>query len=293
MESAVKRPRVSVILPVFNGRNTLLAAVQSIVDQSFLDWELIVLDDGSTDGCVNDLVDLKDSRIRVQSDGLRKGLATRLNEGIDLSSGFYIARMDADDLCFPGRLEKQVSYLDAHPEIDLLACKVMGFLVADDQVSVSLLPYCQTHAELIASPWRGIYMPHPSWIGKSEWFRTYRYGLPEVIRAEDQELLLRAMPKSTYYCMPDILLAYRLGPFNLSKSLLARRELYKAQLDIFLKRGQLSFIFKSSWVTMQKIIYDFSRAILPTAFFLRRGLGDPIAKMSLSEFHMLMKKYGD
>ena len=82
-------PKVSIILPVFNGRATLLSAVQSIVDQDYLDWELIILDDGSTDGSTSALERLGDLRIKVHIDGLRKGLATRLNEGIHCSKALY------------------------------------------------------------------------------------------------------------------------------------------------------------------------------------------------------------
>ena len=284
-------PKVSIILPVFNGGATLLSAVQSIIDQDYFDWELIILDDGSTDKCTSNLEKLGDLRIKVYVDGLRKGLAKRLNEGIDCSKGLYIARMDADDLCFPDRLKKQVAYLDIHPQIDLLATKALGFSNRGNQLLIGSLPYYEKHEELSASPWGGIYMPHPSWMGRAVWFRKYRYRMPEVLRAEDQELLLRAMPESQYHCLPDILLAYRQSSFNLQKSLLTRRELFKCQVGIFLARDQWRNLLKTFWVTLKKMSFDLLRSTLPFLTFSSFKQGSEISPAELNQFHLLIKKY--
>ena len=251
------------------------------------------MDDGSTDGCTSALERLVDLRIKVHIDGLRKGLATRLNEGIDCSKGLYIARMDADDLCFPDRLKKQVDYLDAHPQVDLVATKALGFSNRGNQLLFGILPYYEKHEELCASSWSGIYMPHPSWMGRAAWFRKYRYRIPEVLRAEDQELLLRAMPESRYYCLPEALLAYRQGPFNLRKSLLARRELFKCQMNIFLMRRQWRCLLKTFWLTLQKISFDLLRSVLPFQIFSSLKRGGEITPAELNQFHVLIKKYQD
>jgi glycosyltransferase involved in cell wall biosynthesis len=284
-------PKVSIILPVYNGGATLISAVRSIVDQSYTDWEMIVLDDGSTDDYVRSLEELSDRRIKVQSDGLRKGLATRLNEGIDQSRGLYIARMDADDLCFPNRLEKQVDYLDDHPKIDLVATRAIGFSGNKGGLSFSMLPYREKHEQLCASPWDGIYMPHPSWMGRAVWFRRYRYRMPEVLRAEDQELLLRAMPESRYYCLPAVLLAYRQGSFQLRKSLLARRELFKCQINIFLGRRQWEFLLRTCWLTLQKMGFDLLRGSISNLATSKLKRSEDISPEKLGEFHLLLQKY--
>ena len=284
-------PKVSIILPVFNGRATLLSAVQSIVDQDYLDWELIILDDGSTDGCTSALERLVDLRIKVHIDGLRKGLATRLNEGIDCSKGLYIARMDADDLCFPDRLKKQVDYLDAHPQVDLVATKALGFSNRGNQLLFDILPYYEKHEELCASSWNGIYMPHPSWMGRAAWFRKYRYRMPEVLRAEDQELLLRAMPESRYYCLPEILLAYRQGSLQLQKSLLTRRELFKCQLKIFLGRRQWGYLLRTLWLTLQKMSFDLLRSAFPRLALSNVNRTEEISPEKLKQFYLILQKY--
>ncbi len=285
-------PRVSILLPIFNGVSTIKSAVQSIIDQEYQDWELIILDDGSTDESVRIIESIPDSRIKIISDGLHKGLATRLNEGIDLALGTYIARMDADDLCFPNRLDKQVLFLDSHPEIDLTACKTLAFNWDGALESIRLLPYHQTHNELIARPWRSIYMPHPSWLGKVAWFRQHRYGIPEVLRAEDQELLLRAMPESRYYCLPEILLAYRQGTFNLQKSLLARKGLYLSQMRIFHSRQEWIFMAKSSWIMLQKMIFDYLRALSISISLLKNKSSGEVPSLVIDQLNAMINKYG-
>src|SRR6266403_1681111 len=107
-------PDVSVVLSVRNGGTDLPRAIASILSQSFTNFELIAIDNGSTDETAQFLDQIGDSRVRVyhQEDA---GLAAALNRGILLARGRYIARQDHDDLALPTRLEKQVGFLDAHP----------------------------------------------------------------------------------------------------------------------------------------------------------------------------------
>ncbi|WEK03789.1 MAG: glycosyltransferase [Candidatus Devosia phytovorans] len=110
---------VSVIVPVYNGAATLAACIGSLLDQDQTDVEIIVIDDGSTD-CSSEIVSgFSDPRLRLFYQP-NAGLAATLSRGIDLACGRYVARLDADDIALPGRLRKQVSFLDAHPEITLL-----------------------------------------------------------------------------------------------------------------------------------------------------------------------------
>src|SRR5450830_847145 len=91
-------PLVTVAMPVYNAGKYLRLAVLSIVKQTFTDWEMLVIDDGSTDNAFDSIADIKDDRIRILRDGTNKGLAARLNEAIDLARGQYFARMDQDDV---------------------------------------------------------------------------------------------------------------------------------------------------------------------------------------------------
>ena len=228
-------PIVSIVLPVYNGGATLALALASLDRQTFREWELILIDDGSTDGCMAGFSS-SDSRVRIVQDGRNLGLAARLNQGIDLARGRYLARMDHDDIAYPGRLEAQMRFLDEHPEIDLTATKAILF--RNDGSPVGLFPFRRTHAEICAAPWRGFYFPHPTWMGRIEWFRRHRYRLPEIVRAEDQDLLLRSYSVSRFACLPQVLMGYRQTDLSLRKVLTARRNLARVQWSVNLDQGR-------------------------------------------------------
>jgi glycosyltransferase involved in cell wall biosynthesis len=227
-------PVVSIVLPVYNAGALLSQALASIFRQSFQEWELILIDDGSTDGCMADF-SVPDARVRVLQDGRNDGLAARLNQGIGLARGRYLARMDQDDIAYPERLAIQVKFLEEHSDIDLVATRALLFW--DDGSVIGLSPFRQTHDEICAAPWRGFFLPHPTWMGKIEWFRRYRYRIPENVRAEDQELLLRSYRASRFACLPEVLLGYRQLGLPLNKVLTSRKHLALAQWSVNMEQG--------------------------------------------------------
>jgi glycosyltransferase involved in cell wall biosynthesis len=227
-------PVVSIVLPVYNAGATLPLALASMVRQTYRDWELILIDDASTDGCVSGLGP-QDERVRIVREEKNGGLAARLNQGIDLARGRYLARMDQDDIAYPERLEAQVKFLERHPDIDLVAARTLLF--RNDGSAIGLSPLRRTHEEICAAPWRGFFLPHPTWMGKIEWFRRHRYRIPEVVRAEDQDLLLRSFRTSRFACLPEVLLGYRQPGLPLGKVLTARTNLARAQWSVNLSQG--------------------------------------------------------
>ncbi len=150
-QDAGSKPLITLAMPVHNAGRYLRPAVVSVLQQTFPDWELIIIDDGSLDGAVEAIRDIHDARIKVLSDGMNKGLAARLNEAIDLARGRYFARMDADDISYPDRLAKQLTLLEQNPEIDLCAVRCVA-IDAEDEL-VGILPYALTHEALYARPW--------------------------------------------------------------------------------------------------------------------------------------------
>jgi glycosyltransferase involved in cell wall biosynthesis len=266
----MRHPLVSVLLPVRNGARTLAIALASLRDQTFDDFEVLVLDDGSDDDSGRLAAAFGDPRIRVLADGRRRGLAARLNEGVRQARGSLLARMDADDLCFPRRLESQVRFLQQHPEVDLVGCGVVVFR-DQDEGTIGLLQSPATHEALIRRPWNNIPLPHPSWMGRRTWFERYPYRAPEVLRAEDQEVLLRALPHSRYACLPEVLLGYRQGAFNLRRTLVARRTLFAAQAGLFARRRQWAWVAVAAAVTVAKVAVDVVAALpgAQQAFFMR------------------------
>jgi len=277
-------PLVSVLLPCRNGARTLAVALRSVLHQTFNDFELLLLNDGSTDDSEIIARSFGDRRIRILGDGVGRGLPWRLNEGVIAARGRYIARMDADDVCFPMRFARQVAFLDAHPEVDLVGCRAVVFRDSGDVIG--LLPFALNHEALCARPWRSIPLPHPSWMGRRDWFVAHPYRLPEVRRAEDQELLLRSYPDSRYACLEEILLGYRQGPFQLQRTLVARRALLAAQLRLFAQRREWGNAVRAVALSSIKIVLD-ALAALPggdTLFFMRMGAPVSVAvKVALQQ----------
>ncbi|MCQ8847217.1 glycosyltransferase [Alteromonas stellipolaris] len=118
---ASEQPLISVVMPVYNAQNYILDALKSICDQTYQNLEIIVIDDGSTDSSkelIQSIADI-DNRLKLISRE-NKGLISSLNEGIEVSKGQYIARMDADDLSHPERLSRQIDYLEKHPEVGVI-----------------------------------------------------------------------------------------------------------------------------------------------------------------------------
>ena len=113
------QPAVSVILPIYNGAAHLAEAIESVLTQSFRDLELIAIDDGSSDDSAAIARAAADGRVRVIVQENR-GLAATLNRGLELAGGRYVARQDHDDIALPGRLERQVAFLDAHPAVAMV-----------------------------------------------------------------------------------------------------------------------------------------------------------------------------
>jgi glycosyltransferase involved in cell wall biosynthesis len=104
-------------MPVFNGERFLREAVESVLTQTHKELELLILDDGSTDSTPEILSSYKDSRIKVVRNETNLKLIRTLNKGLELASGSFVARMDADDVCFPKRIERQLSLFTSDPEL--------------------------------------------------------------------------------------------------------------------------------------------------------------------------------
>ena len=234
------RPLVSVAMPVFNGAKTLKVALKSVLHQTYDHWELWLIDDGSSDASAAVAREFQDPRIHVLADGGRQGHGLRLNEAIDLSRGEYIARMDQDDVSFPERFERQLAYLEDHPEIDLLGT---GALVFDAAGTIKgLFPLRTSHKEICRRPWGGFYLPHPTWMGRTAWFRKFRYGGPEAFRAEDQDLLLRSFEESQFACLPDVFFGYRQNDLPMKSVTAGRRSLARAVVREALCRRRYGWI---------------------------------------------------
>ncbi|HEY3926950.1 MAG TPA: glycosyltransferase family A protein [Candidatus Koribacter sp.] len=248
------RPRISVVMPVFNCEKTLETAVRSIVAQSFQDWELLIVDDGSSDRSREMARELRDERVRVVQDGLgNRGSAFRLNEGVDAARGEVIARMDGDDISFPQRLARQWEFLKKQPEVDLVGCSMVLFKNSGKLLGVQRARI--SHDEICGSTMRSCLLPHATWMGRTNWFRANRYDTRRR-RVEDRELLLRARGHSRFAGIDEVMYAYRVERVSIAKNALARREYAAALWQDAVRRGRPSEGILAAGAEMAKLLID-------------------------------------
>lgn len=213
------QPLVSVIMPFLNAGAGFRAALQSIQWQTYANWELLLCDDGSSDGSYELAASLDDPRMQVWSDGRRKGLAARLNECLDRTQGELIARMDADDISFPHRLARQVEFLLEHPEVDVAGCSMLIF--GEDGAPLGKRTAPVEHEQIVRNPAMGFGLAHPTWMARTAWYGRHRYD-PLALRYEDAELLYRAYPGSRFANLPEALYGYREMRHGFAKRLRTR-----------------------------------------------------------------------
>ena len=210
-------PRVSVILPVYNGEAYLRESVDSILAQTYADFELIAIDDGSRDGTAALLGAVRDPRVRVVHQE-NMGLALTLNKGIALARGEYIARQDADDISRPERLARQVEYMDAHP-----ACGLLGSwsVIQEDRVPTSRQHrHPCSNGELQLRILFDSFFVHSSvMMRRSALDRAGVYPTdPERNPPEDFDLWLRIARDHELANLPEPLLVYREVPGSISRT---------------------------------------------------------------------------
>ncbi len=208
-----------------NCGETLAVAIRSILNQTYKNWELLVVEDGSCDRTLEAARGFSDPRISVLFDDSHKGLVPRLNQAVAASHGEYFARMDADDVAYPERLERQMQYLQQHPEVDLLGCAMLMF--KDDGVAFGCRPLPETHEEICRQPASGFCIAHATLMGRVSWFRAHPYGL-RAPRAEDYDLFLTSYTTSRFACLREILYGCREERLLLRKILVARYGVAKA-----------------------------------------------------------------
>ena len=218
--SRLGTPLVSIAMPFHNSERTIAASIRSILLQSYPNWELLLCDDGSTDRSRALAQSFADPRIVLWGDGRRLELGSRLNECITRASGEYLARMDADDIAYPRRLEKQLRFLADHPEVDLTGG--WAVLFADTGAAVGKRADPAAHGEIARRPLYSFKLIHPTFMGSAAWFRRYLYRA-DAFRCEDHDLLYRACASSRFANLPEIVLGYRQGAMNLRKQLRSRK----------------------------------------------------------------------
>jgi len=211
-EVQINLPLVTVLIPVYNGEKYVQTALKSILNQTYKNLEVLIINDGSTDGSHQIIVSTEDERIRYVHNKKNLKLITTLNLGFDLAKGKYIARMDADDIAEPERIAKQLEFMESNPEIGISGT---WFKTIGNRNSIGKYP-----ADHNSIKYTALYQCpflHPSVMIRTSVLRNHRfYYDSEYPHAEDFELWGRMAEVTKMANIPEVLMNYRHHESNIS-----------------------------------------------------------------------------
>jgi glycosyltransferase involved in cell wall biosynthesis len=219
---------VTVLMPVYNAEKFLSLAIESILQQTFTDFEFLIIDDGSTDQSVAIVTSYPNPRIRLYQNEQNLGISATLNKGIELARTELIARMDADDVSYPGRLQSQVDYLKANPSCAMVSSLVRvisedGKLVRQDRFKSEHFYYNLTFI---------CWLYHPTVMYRKQ--AVQEVGMYTATYAEDYELFWQLSRNFKFYNLPEVLLDYRITGQSLHQ-VLKKQEYQQAQQEQILR----------------------------------------------------------
>jgi glycosyltransferase involved in cell wall biosynthesis len=208
-------PMLTVILPVYNAEKFLELAISSVLNQTFKNFELLIINDGSTDESDKIIGSFNDSRIRYTINEENIKLIRTLNKGIDLAKGKYLARMDADDICLPTRFQRQINYLEKNPNVGVCGTH---FITFNEDGEEHLTAYSSESHEIKFNLLRDCHFCHPTIMFRKSVLEnpSVRYNLTYP-HAEDYKLWIELSEKTEFHNIPTPLLKYRHHSNNISK----------------------------------------------------------------------------
>lgn len=211
----MKMPIISVIMPVYNAENYIRETIESIINQSYKDFELLILNDNSSDNSLGIIKQFqeKDSRIIVINKEKNVGPANLRNEGFRLSKGKFIALMDADDIALPTRFEKQVAVLEKNPEIGVCGTWFTFFGAKKNKI----IRHSENHDAIKISFLHSCGIGNPTVMLRNEMLFGLEFN-NDFVPVEDYDLWSRLLEKTKFYNIPESLLNYRQHENNISKT---------------------------------------------------------------------------
>jgi len=237
---------ISIAIPFYNAEKFLANAIRSVFAQTYKEWELILIDDGSTDNSLSIARSVNDPRVRVISDGKNKKLAGRLNEVTGLARYDYIARMDADDLMSPDRLQLQLDILLANPDISLVSTGLYSILDDDTLVGYRGRADTKVSFEQLIKKEKGIL--HASILARKTWYDRNFYN-EKLSVGQDSDMWLRASKKNdlNIIILSDPLYIYREEGNLTAKKMLNAYKLERQTLSRYIESGsfRIKYILKS------------------------------------------------
>ncbi len=235
------KPKISLIIGVYNGAGKLRESLDSILSQTFSDFEIVIVNDASTDETATVLSEyaVRDTRIKIIINEKNFGLTKSLNRGIIASSGDYIARMDNGDISYPARFEKQVAFLDTHKEY----CMVGSFanLTNDASVVIGVLQYPATNEEIVRKLIRHNLFVHSSVMMRRSILEEVGFYNEAWRYAQDYELFFRMIQKGKVANIAEPLVSYRISEESITKSKNKKQVMFaiRARQEA-IRRGQYS-----------------------------------------------------
>lgn len=245
-------PLISVLLPVYNGGAYLTGAIESILNQTFTDFEFIIINDGSTDNSLSLIQGLmkSDSRIRLV-DRENKGLVASLNEGIAIAKGKYIARMDADDISLPTRLEVQAAFMEANPKVGVCGT---GLEMFGADISTTIRSVSLTHKQILPRLLFSTTLAHPSVIIRKEVFSRFKLKYDANFKdIEDYKLWVELSQHCELHIIKDVLLRYRYHDESITRKADSRDQekrfsLTKSIFSYYLEALELNNTEEENWL---------------------------------------------
>lgn len=186
--------RVTIGIPFYNCENTLADTVRSVFAQTFQDWELVLLNDGSTDGSLVVAQSIKDERVRVVSDGINKGIGARRRQIVEMSSADLLAWQDADDMMHPNRLAVQIDYLEQNPELS--AVDSLAYRIDDENAILGINPSSPKEFTLGNAIKQSLLL-NGATLGKTQMYRDHAFD-PSLRRGEDWDVFIRAIQACSF-----------------------------------------------------------------------------------------------
>ena len=205
-------PLVTVLMPVYNGGAFLREAIDSVLAQTYTDFVFLIINDGSTDNTENIILSYNDSRIQYVRNEENLKLIKTLNKGLSLVTTKYVARMDADDICVPTRLERQIEYMEDHPQVGLLGtwCQNIGKNNISTVQNVESHDQEINHEQICFKQLYQIQIVHPSCMMRMSVLQMLDGWFDETfLHAEDYELFTRMSHVTILANIPEVLHLYR------------------------------------------------------------------------------------
>lgn len=294
-------PRLSVIMPVYNAEKYLREAIDSILNQTFSDFEFLIFNDGSTDNSSEIIKSIKDDRIKFFDYKNNSGYVKHLNNGLDIAKGEFIARMDADDISMPFRFQKQIDVLINNLDVGLCTC---WYKEID---GIQEFKFSENHFTLMDEMLEYNPICHPGVMLRKSILEENNLNYEnDYVPAEDYFLWTKLSKYCNFYCIQEFLLHYRIHPASISfrKRVRQIQNIEISKMSIILVNSNVSSEEKNFLInitTNKEIIVDthillkldylFNKIIKGNRVFNSNLLKNKLTKIWLNTFHKTIKYY--